>query len=120
MNGGMIVKKNILDRKFVHHAWFKGSNITRKQAIEYFASNFGDFTLKRKYYKIQADNLLDNIEYDYILYGSEDGRSWRISNEEAAYYLSRVEFYKEFWKTHNFSELLNIPEYKEYTLAVND
>ena len=107
--------EDILDKKFIHHTWFTNANITVKQAIEYFASNINDFKLV----KIRK-SLLKNMEYDYFLYGLEDGNRWKMSAEEAAYYLFRLEFYIRFWKIHNnVSDLKKIPEYVDFIKAVN-
>lgn len=110
--------KNILDRKFTHHAWFTGSkNLTRRQAIEYFASCTGDFTLKKK--SKVSDSLLADNGFDYVLHGAEDNKNWRMTEVEANYYLERQKFYKEFWKTHSFEDRKIIPEYVDYIDALN-
>jgi|GEM_PF-1277365 len=82
---------NILDKKFSHSRWFKGHGLTRKQAIEYFASNGGFIVIQKPSLK-QSDNLFDDIKYDYVLKG-EEGGSYRLTDEEHKYYLER----KEFW-----------------------
>lgn len=113
----MAKTKNILDRKFVHHAWFLKSNITRKQAIEYFAAHYFDFQLKQKVKGNSLDNLLDDAEYSTVLYGDEDGRTWTMTDEEVQYFKQRVQFYKEFWKEHCSDDLNSVPEYQEFTKA---
>lgn len=111
------MKKNILDRKFIHHAWFTNSNLTRRQAIEYFASCVGDFSLMKK--NKATDSLLEDNGYDYILHGYEDNRNWKMTEEEATYYNQRVQFYQEFWKDHSFEDRKLIPEYADYIVAIN-
>lgn len=111
------MKKKILDRKFTHHAWFTGSNLTRRQAIEYFASCVGDFSLKKR--NKVSDILFSDDGFDYVLRGSEDGRSWTMTVEEAAYYMERLSFWKEYWKSHSFSDRTLVPEYMNYVTALN-
>lgn len=111
------MSKNILDRKFTHNAWFTGSNLTRRQAIEYFASCCGDFTLKKQ--NKTSDVLLSDSSFDYVLYGNEDNRNWKMTEQETFYYIKRLEFYREFWKNHNFEDRKKIPEYADYIAALN-
>ena len=108
-----------LDRKFTHHAWFLKSNITRKQAIEYFAAHYSDFHLKKKAKRNSCDNLFGDTEYVAVLYGDEDGRSWIMTDDEAQYFEKRVRFYREFLKDHAYKDLDSVPEYQEFRSALN-
>ena len=84
--------KNILDKKFQHHSWFK-EGVTVGYALDYFAKT-NDFTLGKKPSKKQSDILFDEIIYDDILkYQGKERGSYKLRKEEKEYYLQR----KEYW-----------------------
>ena len=84
------MKKELLDRKFIHHSWFVKQGVTRKFAMDYFAKSC-DFSLAQKPAKKQSNNLLADIIYDDVI---TDGHcTYRLSCEEKKYYLER----KEYW-----------------------
>ena len=90
------MKKNILDRKFKHHKWFK-EGVTVAHAIDYFAKS-GDFYLSQKPSKKQSSGLFDDTIYDDII---TDGRcTYRMTQEEVDYYLER----KDYWKAQKEKE----------------
>lgn len=122
---------NILDSKFKHHTWFKNTNLTKRQAIEYFAV-CGDFMLDQKPSKIQSTNFFDPINYDPIIRycSSKQGGTYKITEEEKEYYIQRKAFWdsysKEIWEKWNnrgnYIEWLDfereqkmlVPEYASY------
>jgi len=86
-----MTNKNILDKRFKHHKWFK-EGVTVKHALDYFAKS-GDFYLSKKPSKIQSDRLFDDINYDDMI--TDGNGNYRISQEEIDYYLTRKEYWKE-------------------------
>lgn len=131
------MNKNILDRKFRHHMWFKGSNLTKRQAIEYFASE-GGFYLIEKPSKVQSNNLFDPIQYDTILKSEERG-TYKLTGKELEYYLQRKEFWKQFkvrienewnnwgkdadytkWLDYKYNQKILVKEYAEYDKAYRE
>lgn len=102
--------KNVLDKKFSHARMFKGSNLTRKQAMEYFAQN-RDTTLSKKPSKIQSSNIFDPTQYDDILVC--EGYQYRLTQEEKEYYLERFEFWEK-WYQMNEAEYLDFGHKMKY------
>ena len=110
---------NELDKKFRHHAWFKNCNLTRRQAIEYFAHS-GDFWLTQKPSKSQSEYLMNEPLYDDVLKGAEDGRTYCMSKEEIEYYIKRRDFWNSFFKIHGYNDDKSVPEYADYRKAINE
>lgn len=106
-------QRSILNTKFRHPAWFQGESLTKKQALEYFACSF-DFYIKPKRGKERNPSA-----EDYVLFGAEDGRTYRLLPEEREYFLQRKAFWTDFFKTHNWEEKNTVPEYADYLLALN-
>lgn len=114
---------NTLDSKFKHKRWFLNSNLTNRQVIEYFAKNMGE----------QGNNDFYFVEHSsgIVVKGLEDGSSWKPNKEQLNYLKKRIEFYKEYFKSHkgkydfknNWSNAMDqkkqdmideIPEYKSF------
>jgi len=85
------MKKNILDKKFSHHSWFK-EGVTRQHALDYFAKS-SDFTLSKKASKKQSMSLLDDMIYDDII--TDGHSSYKLCEEEKEYYIERKKYYDE-------------------------
>ena len=78
------MKKNFLDKKFRHSAWFKEGR-TVKYVLDYCVTCC-DIWLSNKPSSKQSGYLFDNIWYDNIL---TDGRyTYRLTQEEYDYYVS--------------------------------
>ena len=75
-----------LDNKFKHSTWYKGANLTCREAITKLACIKYDMHLSKKPSLVQNDELFSDIEYDYIL---TDGRCfYRLNDEEYNLYIS--------------------------------
>lgn len=74
------MKKAMLERKFIHHSWFKEGR-TRAYALDYFAKSL-DF------------ELVELTEKDIITDGCF---SYKLNEEEKQYYLER----RDYWKKVN-------------------
>jgi hypothetical protein len=124
---------NNLDSKFKHHSWFKKSELTKRQAIEYFAT-CSDFRLEKTPSKEQSTNLFDSINYDDVLvYHAKTKSKYKMTQEEKEYYLQRKAFWdnykKEIWDKWNNrgnyiewvdferEQYMLIPEYASYREA---
>src|SRR5574344_738244 len=117
-----MMKKNNLDKKFTHSCWWKGSNLTRRQVIEWAASTKASpngIYLLKKQSVIPNDNLFDPIEYkDYYVLKSDERGSYRLSEEEYFYYNER----KSFWDKWTDEEKPEYSDsiYEQYYKMVHD
>lgn len=85
------MKKDILDKKFRHHSWFK-QGVTVRYALDHFARS-KEAVLGRKRSRKQSNELFAPIEYDEVL---TDGKmSYKICEEEKEYYLERKKYWDE-------------------------
>jgi hypothetical protein len=112
--------KDILDKKFIHHMWYKHSGLTIRQALELLATE-GGISIRqkeRKAKKNESINLFDPIKYDDYLISDERG-SYRLTEIEKEYYLQRMEIHKNLQKRFNeeyekFGKDMNYCEWAEY------
>ena len=88
---------NMLDQKFKHSRWYKGSQLTIKQFLE-LAAEDSEFGLEKIASKKHIDYLFEPITYKIIL-KNEEGGSYNISNEEIDYFNLRREFWNRWHKT---------------------
>lgn len=86
------MKKNILDKNFIHNSWFKGQGVTRKFALDYFAES-NRFVLGQKRSRKQSMELLGDIVYDDII--TDGHSSYKLCEEEKEYYIERKKYYDE-------------------------
>jgi len=127
---------NILDTKFKHHSIFKGSNLTKRQVIEYFASS-DEFRLDKIPAKIQSTNLFDPVVYEPILiYCGKRKSTYKLTEEEKEYYLERRKFWLTFkdkinqewenwgknenylkWLDYEIEQRMAVKEYADYMNA---
>lgn len=89
--------KNMLDKKFRHSAWYKGSDLTWKDFLELAAENY-NFYLSKKMSKSQSANLLDDINYDVVLRDEQGRGCIRLTEKQAEYYKRREFFWKQWEK----------------------
>ena len=81
--------------------------------MEYFAC-LPDFYIKPKRGKAS-----DPSAEDYVLFGVEDGRTYRLLPEEREYFLRRNAFWLDFFKTHDWEEKNTVSEYADFLVALN-
>lgn len=112
-------QENILSTRFKHHAWFKKTILTKKQALEYFAAHYPDFHLSKRISRECTDKPLNVLDYDSVLMGDEDRRSYQLQPEEKQYFMERCGFWKNFYKNHDYNERTNVPEYADFMTAFN-
>lgn len=105
-----------LDKPFKHNHFFKGSNLTRKQALEYFAAHYGDFSLKVD--KVYNDIADDDYTIKCRLIDYNSGYSFEINEDELDYLTIRRQFYKNFLQ--NNGKLKDVPEYADFLKALKN
>jgi len=116
-----------LNKKFQHHSWWRGQGLTKRQVLDRMAKS-GDFYIgkKPKPSKYQSSYLLDDILYDDIIkYAGKEGGTYKISQIEKEYFLSRKKYYTKLLQAENRKKRAD-PQYqlqkekeKEQDLARN-
>ncbi|MCA1064816.1 hypothetical protein QTG56_24740 (plasmid) [Rossellomorea sp. AcN35-11] len=86
--------ENFLEKEFKHHKWFLGG-VTVGYALDYFAK--GEGYLDKKLTPKKEMSLFEEDNYDDVLRSSDyrDRATYRLSKEEKAYFLERVEYWRE-------------------------
>lgn len=79
---------NSLDKKFRHSIWFKGKDMTVREFLDWAATAYGAMYVVKSPSRLQSDNLLDEVLYDYVLKSDERG-SYRLTKEQYNYYAER-------------------------------
>jgi len=81
----------MLNKKFKHHSWFKGSTMTVKEFLDYVLKHSGDFIIKIKNV-LQTNNLFDKPILIYYL--SDRRCSYKLNSKEARYLAEHDDYFK--------------------------
>jgi hypothetical protein len=81
----------MLNKKFNHRKWFRGSTMTVKEFLDYVLTASGDFYIKTKLKLI--DNSLFDGTYEYFL--TSEGGSFKLDKEDCIYLANNNEYFKE-------------------------
>ena len=82
----------MLSNKFRHGTWFKKSNITVKDFLDYVLLNYSDFYIKTKE-KCESDILFSEPTKDYYL--TDHRCSYKLSQEEQNYLSEHNDYFKK-------------------------
>ena len=83
-----------MNRKFKHHTWYKGSNLTVKQFLELAAEDKG-FFLKQIPKKEQSNNPFEHLKYKTVI-ANESGGIYNLSKDEIFYFSERRNFWEQW------------------------
>ena len=81
----------MLEHKFKHKAWFKNSNITVKEFLDYVLEHSGDFFIKVKN-NLDTDNLFDSPTTTYYL--TDNRYSYKLDAEEITYLTDHDDYFR--------------------------
>lgn len=81
----------MLEQKFKHKSWFKDSNITVKDFLDYVLQHSGDFFIKVKN-TLKTDNLFDIPLATYYL--TDNRYSYKLNIEECKYLSDNNNYFK--------------------------
>ena len=88
---------NSLDRKFHHKIW----NLDRDWTVREFldeAAYSGNFFVDKKISRRQSENLMDEINYNYVLVSDEGPGTFKLTEEQRLFFEERRAEYKRQWK----------------------
>ena len=85
-------RDNMLNKKFNHKHWFKDSNITVKDFLDYVIAYNGDFFIKIKM-KSKGNILFSDLEKIYYL--ADNRYTYKLNLEESKYLSDNNEWFKK-------------------------
>jgi len=95
----------MLNKKFKHNTWFKNSDMTVKQFLDYVLAHNGDFIIKQKK-KFDSDELFSDCKTEYHL--TDRRCSIKLDYQERNYLALNSEYFKSKLPQANENYLMAI------------